>query len=228
MRIVTGQTMIVRGLVILLGFLLAGRTYAQSTQHVPLTQRAEPGVLAHWNAIAQPGLYNSPQPVRITLPGGGQVTFLDGDGSAQPSPAQTTLLVGHVYRVRISDLPDKPGVELYPTIELVDRLHPPAELADEFPVPIEITDNEIRYALDDRMVTKVVYLENPELASPEPQANGPHTTDMSPSANLLETATHLGRPVVILRMGGRIPLANSPEGWQSAAAPIRYPAVPRE
>jgi hypothetical protein len=224
----TGQTMIVRGLVILLGFLLTGSAYAQSPQHFPLDHRVETGVLSRWNSIAQPGLYDSPQPVRITLPGGGQISFVEGNDGAQPSPTERTLLVGHVYRVRISDLPDMPGVELYPTIELIDRLHPPAELADEFPVPIDITADEIQSALDDRMVIKVVYLENPELASREPQVNGPHITDLAPSANLIETATHLGRPVAILRMGGRIPLSNSPEAWQSAADPIQYSADPRE
>jgi hypothetical protein len=171
----TGQTMIVRGVVILLGFLTTSSAVAQSPQHFPLDHRVPPGVLSHFHSIAEPCLYDSPQPVRVTLPGEGRVAFLGVEEEAQPAPAQATLLVGHVYRIRISDLPGMPGVELYPTIELVHRLHPPAELADEFPVPIDITADEIASVLEDRMVTKVIYLERPDLAAPQPQLSGPRT-----------------------------------------------------
>lgn len=220
--------MIVRGIVILLGCVLTSSAMAQSPGHFPLDHTVPPGVLSHFHSIAEPGLYNSPQPVRVTLPGEGRVTFLGIDEESRPAPAQATLLVGHVYRIRISDLPGMPGVELYPTIELVHRLHPPVELLDEFPVPIDITEDEIASVLGDQMVTKVIYLERPDLAAPQPQENGPRVTDLRPADNLIETATRLGRPVVILRMGGRIPLSNSPETWPEDTAPVRYPAVPRE
>ena len=234
----TGQTMIVRGLVILLGFLLTSSASAQAPQHFPLDHRVEPGVLSHWHSIAEPGLYGAPQLVSVSVPGEGEVTFPAGaslDGVTHPAPARATLLVGHVYRFKISVRPELPGgglyptkIDLYPTIELVSRLHPPADLVDEFPVPIDITTEEILSVLQDRMVTKIVYLERPDLAAPVRQEEGPHVTELGPAENLIETATNLGRPVAIVRMGGRIPLSNSPEAWPSTTAPIQFPALPRE
>ena len=60
------------------------------------------------------------------------MTFYEGapDRSYElAAPAQAGLLVGRVYRLKISNMPDFPGVEFFPSIELIDRLHlKPGEL----------------------------------------------------------------------------------------------------
>src|SRR5690606_21111889 len=107
-------------------------------------------------------------------------------------------------------MPEFPGVELYPTVEILDRLHPPVDLANEFPIPVELTLTEIETVLRDQMVTKVIYLEQPDLAIPVEQANGIHTEDLPATVNLLKAADLRGRPMAILRIGGRIPDVNAP------------------
>ena len=74
--------------------------------------------------------------------------------------------VGYLFRVRVSDMPEFPGQSLYPSIEVIDRLHPPRGKVDKFPIPVELSADEIRLALSGRMITKVVYLEQPQLAIP--------------------------------------------------------------
>ena len=44
--------------------------------------------------------------------------------------------IGYVYRMRVANIPDHAGEEVYPTIELVDRLDPPPGQAARFPIPI--------------------------------------------------------------------------------------------
>lgn len=196
-------------------------------RYTPLDQREVPGKVARWNLIAKPSLTGFFQPVQIRLPSDGQVSFYSSDQPqpvTSPAPAQAGLLIGPVYRVRIAGLPEYPGVELYPTIEVTDRLHPPAGHEDDFPIPVEITREEIEAALQDRMVTKVIYLESPQEANVMEQLDGRIITFDTPGhANLLDAADQMGRPVAILRLGGRTPDPNNPHDLQlGPPAPIKF------
>jgi hypothetical protein len=197
----------------------------------PLNQHEVPGKVAHWNLIAQPTLVGYFQPVEIRLPTQGLVSFYSPQQSAPvltQSPAQAAMLIGPVYRFRIAGLPEHPGVELYPTIELVDRLHPPAGREWEFPVPVEITPEEIDAALGEQFVIKVIYLERPQTASVlSDEEGGVLTYDAPGRANLLDAADQLGRPIAILRLGSRVPDPHNPaESPFATAAPIQVQSHP--
>jgi hypothetical protein len=174
----------------------------------PLNQQTPPGTAGLWSAIMNPAAARYHQPVRVELPRGGQVTFFAGPerrAVAQPAPAVAGVAVGHVYRLRISDMPQYPGIDLFPTIEILDRLHPPAGKLFDFPVPVQITPDEIDLALQGNLVTKVIYLEQPQLADPRPQSDLVGATVVAANQNALVEADRRGRPMVILRMGGRVP-----------------------
>jgi hypothetical protein len=214
----------------------AGQASAQSAQYPavggyqqPLNQRTPPGVAGHWSGFlgkAVPGYF---QPVRIQLPSAGRVTLF-GAGPQPltlPAPAQAGFAVGPVYRLKVSHLPEFPGVELYPSIELLDRLHPPPGREQEFPIPIELTIEEIEEALEGRLVTKVVYLEQPQLADPRPVESPMRVGTVPPHENLLAVADALGRPMVIVRLGGRIPDLRRPDPtFFGTGAPIVVPGSP--
>lgn len=195
-------------------------------RYTPLDQNEVPGKVARWNLIAKPSLTGHFQPVQIRLPSLGLVSFYTPD-HPQPvltqAPSQASLLIGPVYRVKIAGLPEFPGVELYPTIEITDRLHPPFGQEDAFPIPIEITREEIEAAIQDRMVTKVIYLEQPQHASVMDQLDNRILTFDAPGhSNLLDAADQLGRPVAILRLGGRTPDPNNPHDLMlGPPAPLR-------
>jgi len=163
------------------------------------------------------------QPVRVELPDAGNVTFFDTSSNRQlsiPTPAQTVLAVGHTYRLKISHMPEFPGIELFPSLELVDQLHPPAGRQDEFPIPVELTRYEIQLAIQGRFVTKVIYLEQPQLAVPLPEKVLTPLT-MAPNRNLLAEADRRGRPMLIVRLGGRLPSGQgSDEAFYGTGAPI--------
>lgn len=190
-------------------------TQAQSDRtgtYFPLDHRI-PGRVSRWAQTIHPPCEAYLQPVRIELPSRGLVTFFDG-GPENPvltqAPSQAAMLVGQTYRVRISGMPEFPGVELFPSIEIIDRLHPPAGRADEFPIPIQLTEEDIATALDDQLVTRVVYLEQPQLADPQPVDRPLKVVDLPASANLLQAADERGRPMAIVRLGGRVPDLNDP------------------
>lgn len=172
------------------------------------------------------------QQVQIQLPGEGQVTWFEGTpdrGVLMPAPAMAGLLVGPVYRVKLSDMVDFPGVELYPTIEMVDRLHPPTGRETQFPVIVPFTFEELDAATSGRLVTKVIYLEQPNRASPFAAERGKAipAIRVNPNENALEVADVHGRPLAIVRLGGRVPDISRPEpGFYGAGAPIHIVAAP--
>lgn len=214
---------------------MAEPALAQSTsppRYFPLDQTMAPGVAGRWAGI-RPGFVPAMQPVRVDLGElGGQVTFFSGPEGAStilPAPATAGLCVGFVYRVKISELKDFPGVELYPTIELIDRLHPPRGREVEFAVPITLTSEEISAALDGRLVTKVIYLEQPDRAAPIANTTAARTQLARPRDNTLALADEAGRPMVIVRLGGRLPDAAAiHSGFYGSGAPVQFLAQPTE
>lgn len=205
--------------------LLTTVTLAQD-RYYPLHHGQATGTAGRWAVATHPQRYNYYQPVKIQLPSAGHVTFYEGSHTnavLTQSPAQAGMMVGHTYRVRVSGMPEFPGMELYPTIEILDRLHPPAEYAKDFPIPIEITADEIEVVKQDRMVTKVVYLEQPDLAAPVEQGDRIRNEDLDPSENLLKAADQRGRPMAIIRIGGRLPDPNSAVDIFYSRSPLVVP-----
>jgi hypothetical protein len=137
--------------------------------------------------------------------------------------------VGHVYRIRIAGMPEYPGVELYPSVELLDRLHPPPGRELQFPIPLEFTEHEIEAALDGHLVTKVLFLEQPQFAPPREQEFPIPTPELESSVNILAEADRVGRPMAIVRLGSRVPWAGGADaGFYGPGAPVYVPQVPSE
>ncbi len=59
-----------------------------------------------------------------------------------------------------------PGAEVYPTIEVINRLYPPRGQEFQFPIVAEFNLEDLQFALAGKMVTRVIYLENPNAAFP--------------------------------------------------------------
>lgn len=199
-------------------------------RYFPLDQTTAPGVAGQWSTAGRRGQPCALQLIRVELPGeGGRVGFYtqpEGGEVQLEAPAAAAMQVGSVYRLKISDMPERPGVELYPTVELLDRLHPPRGREAEFPVPISFTEQEIRYAIQGRLVTKVIYLEQPDRAAAVRNTAAARTRIADPRENVLAAADEAGRPMAIVRLGGRVPDPNVPEpGFFGTGAPIQFLAA---
>lgn len=191
-------------------------------RYFPYSQNTPPGVTARHLARLRSYEYYT-QPIQIQLPNTGSVgIFVPGSsayGSGElrslapsaNSSYQIAVGVGHTYRLRIADMLGQANAELYPSIEVLDRLHPPHGLKHDFPIPIVITEKEIKHALEGKLVTKVIYLEQPQLAEPRPleRADDFRTVTLSNRINLIAEADQRGRPLMILRLGSRKPVPNS-------------------
>lgn len=148
------------------------------------------------------------QPVEIRAPEGVRVSLaVDGAFDApQEAPRNVGLLIAPVYRLRVSNIPGAEGYEVFPTVELIDRLYAPPGEQRRFPIPIELTEEDLQLALEGKFVTRVIYLEDPNMALPildKPERQ--NWFDTGPGVNPLEEADRWGRPLAVLRLGGRVP-----------------------
>ena len=145
-------------------------------------------------------------------------SFLEG----RPDRLLVGLAIGPVYRFRVTEIPGQPGLELFPTIEVVDRLHPPPGEMLRFPIPIELTREELLSAAEGRFITRVIYLEDPMLASPLDEEDEQRWVEAHPGEDPLVVADVLGRPMAIVRLGGRVPDVGEPApGFMYGAPPVQ-------
>jgi hypothetical protein len=171
------------------------------------------------------------QPVEIQAPEGSTVSAAVGGAFAEPQEGslKVGLQIGSVYRFRVTRIPLREGSEVFPTIELLDRLHPPDGLKWRFPIPVQLTAEELQMALEGRLVTRVIYVENPTQALPlvqDPKLQ--RWFEVRPDADPLETADAIGRPVAILRIGSRVPTGDGPDEAFLFGSPPLEQFIPQE
>lgn len=167
-----------------------------------------PGAIGQAQLLRHQLMHGYYQPVRVSVPQGARVSFaMEGTfDEGQDDSAMAGLLIGEVYRLRVSQIPLRPGLEVYPTIEVINRLYPPDGLATRFPIPIQISQEELDLAASGRFVTRVIYLEDPNAALPKREdPDEQRYFDVGPSQDPLKVADQMGRPMAILRMGSRVP-----------------------
>jgi hypothetical protein len=163
------------------------------------------------------------QPVRIRAPEGARISLAEEAGfrDNQDNNVLVGLQIGSVYRLRVTGFSPEPGQEVFPTVEIIDRLYPPAGLALRYPIPIELMADELQMAADGMFVTRVIYLENPNQALPVDEPKDEQQWVEAPrGADPLVVADEMGRPMAILRIGGRVPLDSS--AMSNACPPLMH------
>lgn len=149
------------------------------------------------------------QPVEITGPPGLQVAWAINGAFEPPqaAPSKAGLLIGEAYRLRVTNIPRHEGMEVFPTVEVINRLYPPPGQKHRFPITIELGLDDLEHALAGRYVTRVIYLEDPNYAHPHADNKliGQRYFDALPIEDPLQVADQIGRPMAIVRIGSRLP-----------------------
>jgi len=149
------------------------------------------------------------QPVEIKAPHGVSISLAVANqfGPPQEAPRRVGLLIGSVYRLRVTNipLPQAEGMEIFPTIEIIDRTYAPTDQQVRFAIPVELAPQDMELALQGKFVTRVIYLEDPHNALPTRSSDGQSWFDVAPGRDPLAVADELGRPVAIVRLGARVP-----------------------
>ena len=220
-----GTYRLATAVMIAFALLFTSNAQAQREHHL-LRGNMVPGRASQIRALASPSKAGQTQPVKLIAPDGVELSVVsNGSFLATAQPNHTVgMQLGSLYRFRITGVDVATRFELYPSVELLDLLRPPAGLVNDFPVPIVITAADVRQAAAGRLVTKVIYLEDPEVALPRGgDKNEQPWFDVSAAEDPVRTAEGLGRPMAILRIGSRVPtgneLANSSSNAFNSATP---------
>jgi len=153
-----------------------------------------------------------PAPVlaaKIIAPPGVRVTLQPGTPLAKvfPAPVPVGFRPGYSYRIELAGLPGRPGTVLYPEIEVRGSLVPrPGMNYMDYPAAIVFSATDIERAATGSLVTKVVFLEDPDRAVPVRTTPDRPVESPAPSEeDAIRTALDNGRLVMIVRLGNRVP-----------------------
>ena len=161
-----------------------------------------PSAVTMQQGTFQPVAFSGPEGTLFSLPISG--THAEGEPDLMAG-----LMVGAVYRFRITGIPQAIGAELYPTVELIGRTYAPAGLETLYPIPINLSQSDLEEALDGNLVTRVIYLEDPQTAIPlAEKRTEDRPIDIPLDQDALATADSFGRPVAIVRVGSLSPPRN--------------------
>jgi hypothetical protein len=148
------------------------------------------------------------QPVEVRGPKGSLVS-LASEGTFLPAESNVAaggMLIGEVYRLRVGNIPNLEGFEVFPSIEVIDRLCPPPGQATRFPVPVEIEQQDLELAASGKYITRIIYVEDPKNALPARDLpDQQRVYEVRAHEDPLEVADEIGRPIAILRIGSRTP-----------------------
>jgi hypothetical protein len=119
-------------------------------------------------------------------------------------PGRYNFPQGAIYRLRITNIPARPGVELYPTLEVGAGLPRTEAFLAHNAIPVQFTPEDFDQVLTGNFVTKVIYLPDPEFQ--ELAVAGVETlvsTRLDPGVDPIVEADRRGAILGIVRLGNK-------------------------
>lgn len=119
-------------------------------------------------------------------------------------PGRYNFPQGAIYRLKLTNIPGRPGVELYPTLEVAPAMPRTEAFIAHNAIPIQFTDEDFDQVLSGNFVTKVVYLPDPNYQ--ELAVAGAETlvsTRLDPGVDPIVEADRRGSILAIIRLGNR-------------------------
>ncbi len=189
----------------------------------PMVDGPGPGVLP---LVAQPPVRpfsTQTTQIRFVGPKGMQIGWQVGDTFAEnqlTAPARYNFEQGATYRLKLTNIPGRPGLVLYPTLQV----YPAQPSTDAYlahnTVPIEITDEDLDQVESNNFVTKVIYLPDPKYQ--ELAIAGVETlvsTRLEPGVDPVAEADKRGTILAVLRVGNMdLEVPNNPNTSSNAQA----------
>jgi hypothetical protein len=142
--------------------------------------------------------FGDPERMRITWfgPGGQSDTVLT-------TPARYNFPQGGIYRLKLSNIPGRGDVDLYPTLEVVPATAKTAAYLAHSSVPVSFTDEDFEQVLAGNFLVKVIYLPDPVFQDLAAVA-GPAeviSTRLEPGMDPIVEARKRGEILAIIRLG---------------------------
>jgi hypothetical protein len=119
-------------------------------------------------------------------------------------PGRQDFYQGAIYRLRLTNIPSRAEVELFPTLEIAPVTPRTDAYLAHSPIPVQFTQEDFDQVTSGNFVTKVIYLPDPEFQ--ELALAGVETlvsTRLDPGVDPIVEADRRGSILAILRMGNK-------------------------
>jgi hypothetical protein len=183
-----------------------------------------PGVMTYQPGVPSTGTtsqvaFVGPEGMSVNWDVGAAGAF---DSQALTCPGRYNFPQGAIYRLKVSNIPGRPGAELYPTLEVGPMMPRTEAFLAHNAIPVQFTPEDFDQVLGGNFVTKVIYLPDPEyqelaLAGVETLVS----TRLDPGVDPIVEADRRGAILAIVRLGNKdlqVPGGQVQEGGVAAAA----------
>jgi hypothetical protein len=131
---------------------------------------------------------------------------LAGGFDSEPlvTPGRYDFPQGGIYRLKLTDIPGREGIELYPSLEVAPVTPRTAAYLAHNAVPFQLTEEDLDQVTTGNFVTKVVYL--PDAEYQELAVAGVETlvsTRLDPGVDPVVEADRRGSILAIIRIGNK-------------------------
>jgi hypothetical protein len=148
--------------------------------------------------------------VRFVGPSGMKISWFTGAGhgnlalagAAMTAPTRYNFIQGGIYRLKLSGIPQRPGLDLYPTLEVVPANAHTAQFLAHSAVPVRFTEEDFDQVAAGNYIIKVIYLPLP--AFQEVVSIGPDevvSTRLEPGIDPIAEAQRRGNILLVIRLG---------------------------
>jgi hypothetical protein len=118
------------------------------------------------------------------------------------APARYHFPQASIYRLRLSDIPSRPGLTLYPTLEVVPANTKSRTFLAHSAVPVRFTEEDFEQVAAGNFVVKVIYLPDPPFQ--ERAGSGPEEVSsarLEPGVDPIREAQRRGSILLVVRLG---------------------------
>jgi hypothetical protein len=146
-------------------------------------------------------LFSRPDSMQVRWDVGGIGEF---DSDPLIVPGRKNFPEGGIYRLKITNISGREGVELYPTLELGPTNPRTAAYLAHNAIPVQFTEEDLDQVLSGNFVTKVIYLPDPEFQ--ELALAGVETlvsTRLDPGMDPIVEADRRGSIMAVVRVGNK-------------------------
>jgi len=204
-----------------------------------------PGAVALAAGVVKPGMGGPGAPkrteVRFASPAGMKVSWYSCGPDGQPTfggnqieaPGRYNFLQAAIYRLKLSDIPGRPGVDLYPTLEVVPSNLKTDAFLSHTAVPVAFSDEDFDAIAAGNYLVKVIYLPFPQYQ--DQVVTGPDeivSTRLEPGVDPIQEACKRGSILLVVRVGNidleapNTPSMDAPPGGQAMGRPPMGPGAP--
>lgn len=145
--------------------------------------------------------------VRFTKPAGMSVSWYDANArgvapaNQVEAPGRFNFKQGAVYRLKVGNLKGRPGVEIYPTLEVVPSNPKTKDFLTSNAVEVKFSGEDVKQVADGNNVVRVIYLPRRNTAGAVAQPQEIVSTRLEPDTDPIAEAQRRGSILLVIRMG---------------------------